>query len=709
MAMTTLTIDLVARLANLERDMGKAAHIAEKNAAKMSKAYDDVGRSIKAIFAGYSAAKIWDSLVLQTADAGDQLAKLSIRTGAAAEELSKLQYAASLSDTSNEELGNSLTRLNRLMGEAAEGSKEAADALARFDIKPGTNVLDAFRQIADRVKATGDETRIASALNDVFGRSFQTLVPLLKGGAQGLKESGDELERMGGVMSGDLASASEKFNDNLTKIGTSLDALKIQSMSPVIQWLEALTARLVDATKASGGFFAGLDAWLWTSGSAEKNPGKTIDELNKKLKTLGETRDALSSSSFKRFMNADDIAIVDAQISGLTKELKYLQEVQRSTTPSPKRETGWSSYSGFDQSNGIRGKPDAAKAGTKTSTREQVSEGQRLIQQLRDRLLATQDLTEVEKLQAQFAEARYSKSTAGERDIALSIAAQIDARQGLLVALDAELESVRAISAEYDAQDARLQGLIASTEAGMTAQKMLDEALAESALRSGKVDQTTYDQIMKNISGIQEQTEAVKEQKSAVEELGLTFSSAFEDAIVGGKSFSDVLKGIEQDILRIATRKAVTEPLTTAFSGASSGIGSWLSGLFGNADGGVYSSPSLSSYSGGVFNSPQLFKFAQGGVFGEAGPEAIMPLKRGPDGKLGVSGSGGGVTVNVVNNANGTQATQSARQDAGGKTIIDVMIETVKGAIAQDIGSGGMVAGAMENQYGLNRAAGAWR
>jgi len=61
-----------------------------------------------------------------------------------------------------------------------------------------------------------------------------------------------------------------------------------------------------------------------------------------------------------------------------------------------------------------------------------------------------------------------------------------------------------------------------------------------------------------------------------------------------------------------------------------------------NAKGGVYDSPSLSAYSGGVYSSPQLFAFAKGaGVFGEAGPEAIMPLKRGPDGTLGVQAGGG--------------------------------------------------------------------
>src|SRR5690606_4362379 len=68
--------------------------------------------------------------------------------------------------------------------------------------------------------------------------------------------------------------------------------------------------------------------------------------------------------------------------------------------------------------------------------------------------------------------------------------------------------------------------------------------------------------------------------------------------------------------------------------------------LVPNAMGAVYDSPSLSAYSGGVYSTPQVFAFANGGVpragvFGEAGPEAIMPLKRGRDGKLGVAAEGG--------------------------------------------------------------------
>jgi hypothetical protein len=67
-----------------------------------------------------------------------------------------------------------------------------------------------------------------------------------------------------------------------------------------------------------------------------------------------------------------------------------------------------------------------------------------------------------------------------------------------------------------------------------------------------------------------------------------------------------------------------------------------------NALGGAYNSESLSAYSGQIHNSPQFFThdgpvktYAQGGIFGEAGPEAIMPLKRGPGGQLGVEAFGG--------------------------------------------------------------------
>jgi len=101
--------------------------------------------------------------------------------------------------------------------------------------------------------------------------------------------------------------------------------------------------------------------------------------------------------------------------------------------------------------------------------------------------------------------------------------------------------------------------------------------------------------------------------------------------------------------------------------------GSW--GLF--AKGGVFDRGLIPFAQGGIVNRPTIFPFAQGvGLMGEAGPEAIMPLRRGPDGGLGVAMHGGGarVTLNVINNA-GAQVRTQERQGPEGTVELDVIID----------------------------------
>jgi len=99
-----------------------------------------------------------------------------------------------------------------------------------------------------------------------------------------------------------------------------------------------------------------------------------------------------------------------------------------------------------------------------------------------------------------------------------------------------------------------------------------------------------------------------------------------------------------------------------------------------NADGNVYSSPSLHQYANKVYDRPQFFAFARGGVFAEAGPEAIMPLARDSSGRLGVRSEGGAnVSVVVNNNAPNTQATATETTGSNGERQIVVAVEAVVG------------------------------
>ena len=98
------------------------------------------------------------------------------------------------------------------------------------------------------------------------------------------------------------------------------------------------------------------------------------------------------------------------------------------------------------------------------------------------------------------------------------------------------------------------------------------------ALSKKQITETQYAEAVIASFGLM--GEEITKTKTIADDLGMTFTSAFEDAIVGGKDFSEVLKGIEQDILRIMIRKSVTEPVGAFLS---AGISSFL-----RFDGGGY-------------------------------------------------------------------------------------------------------------------------
>ena len=197
--------------------------------------------------------------------------------------------------------------------------------------------------------------------------------------------------------------------------------------------------------------------------------------------------------------------------------------------------------------------------------------------------------------------------------------------------------------------------------------------------------------------------------------------SSMEDAIVnfaltGKLSFADFTKSIIADMARIAARQAASGLLSSI---AGTALGAWLGGgggggtsfgsdiggaITANAKGGVYDSPSLSSFSNQVHDKPQMFAFAKGaGIFAEAGPEAIMPLTRTAGGELGVRALGGGgggagggntynfpVSVSVQTAGDAGSGTQEDTTQAGRK-IQQVTKAEAEAAIARGVQPGGAI------------------
>jgi len=142
----------------------------------------------------------------------------------------------------------------------------------------------------------------------------------------------------------------------------------------------------------------------------------------------------------------------------------------------------------------------------------------------------------------------------------------------------------------------------------------------------------------------------MRDMQRSADAFGRAMSNAFSQGILGSRSFEDVLKSLYLRLSDVAL-KAAFKPVENLFSAGFSALFSSPGGL---PAGLVAGNGAIKPFAaGGVIGTPTYFPLREGGVglAGEAGPEAIMPLARGPDGKLGVRTAGGGragITVNIA-------------------------------------------------------------
>jgi len=173
-----------------------------------------------------------------------------------------------------------------------------------------------------------------------------------------------------------------------------------------------------------------------------------------------------------------------------------------------------------------------------------------------------------------------------------------------------------------------------------------------------------------------------------------------------GKSMLKMILQITNQLLVAYAVQAAMGWINGGSKGGSTPGGPYANAAAGvtfNAKGGVYDSSGLSKYVNGVYDSPQYFtfqgasKFAKGGVFGEAGPEAIMPLAKDSAGRLGVRAQGGGGMAPVINttvnvDAGGSASVQSSSSgDAMGRALADEMQNAALQVVQKHLKPGGMI------------------
>lgn len=130
--------------------------------------------------------------------------------------------------------------------------------------------------------------------------------------------------------------------------------------------------------------------------------------------------------------------------------------------------------------------------------------------------------------------------------------------------------------------------------------------------------------------------------------FGGSLKSAFDGVIFDGMKLSDALGGLAKSMVNAAYNTAM-RPVQNALGGA---LSNGINAILPFADGGSFAQGRVMPFAkGGVVASPTTFPMRGGtGLMGEAGPEAIMPLTRGANGRLGVEMQGAGSAVNVTMN-----------------------------------------------------------
>lgn len=581
-ALGDLVLALSADTAKFQSDLGRADRMAKKFGQEMGKVLGNVA----GLLVGIGGSAGFTALVKGQIDAADSAGKMAQKTGASTEALSSYMVAARLADVSNEQLQGGLQKLAKAQADYVAGIGDAAAAFEAMGISQkqvkdlNGDTAAIFDLVVGKLAQYEDGANKTALAMKIFGKSGAELIPLINS----LEETRALAKELGLVMDKETAAASERFNDNMTTVGLSVQALGLGVAKVLLPTLDALSARLVDTAKDAEG--VGKAAAVANTGLKLLVTGGTI--VATVFKLIGERLGAFAASAAfllkGDLRNAMQVQADSANDMGETVRgavTSILETWDSTATQSAARAPAL-------------GKKLAAPAlANEKETKDALARAKKALD------LYIQGMSAEQKALDEIAQARADVNREDDEATKRRIEQSDGIRRQLqpMIEMREELEQIQKLMA------------VGTAGGGLSQQ----EGEAALAAISARWRDAAYEAVGYN--------KVANEANDIAKELGLTFSSAFEDAIVDGKKLSEVLKALGQDILRLVTRKTVTEPLAKA----GSGLLEKVVGSFFPASGGG------SSFAPGAL--PFGMSFADGGepplgrisLVGERGPELFVP------------------------------------------------------------------------------------
>lgn len=643
---------------------GSAFSSVQRSLGGLKSATSSVTSAVGGLTAAFAAIGA-TAFIKNTIDAADSLNKLAQKTGIAVDTLSALANSADLAGVSQEQLGSSLTKLNKSIAEAVSGSREQIDAFAGL----GIAVKDAngnirstdsvLADIADRFSRASDgatKTQYAMAL---FGKSGADLIPFLNQGSEGLKQ-------FGASIGADFAKQAETFNDNITRMGQGLQRFIASSGSPILEWANAFFA-IMRGEGVSGALgISAVDDLRLKIAALQKE----IEQGAKSTQMMGN-RHLLTMDLGKKI---EELNRLKAQLADLRKEQDKgasQAAAKKEDLPAlPNKEVIDALQKAKDELNKlINGETEMKVLQFQRlgASKSQVAEYRKIVQQ--NEILISQD-KQLEEAGKQIDDL-FKKRADLEKEVKKTLEESLDplGKMNLEMAKYASWRSQGLITAEQEFQ-------------------LLDELFSKTQEFNQTIKTEGFGAAMER--GMKAYYNSIKDISGLMEDSVVRAFMGMEDAIVefvktGKLNFTDLANSIISDMIRIQVRQSITEPLSKAIGGG--GISSIFSNLFGMS-GSQSPAPVVDrSFAGGGYTGSGA---RSGGIDGMGGFPAILhPNETVIDHSAGQSS---GVTVNQTINLS-AGVSQTVRAEVMG--MMPRIMEATKSAVADAKRRGGSFGRAM--------------
>lgn len=577
------------------------ANKAQKSGKKLEASLASIGSTMRKVGLGLAVAgAALGTAIKGQLNAADEMGKAAQKFGVGVEELSRLKYAADLSDVSLDTLGMSLGQLSKKMAAVADGNKTQTKMFADL----GISVLDASGQMRSAEAVMQDVADVMARMPDgaektalamkLFGKSGAEMIPMLNGGKTGLQAMADEANRLGVVIDEKTAKAAEAFNDNLTRLGAAASGMVMQITAALAPTLEKLSNWAVEVANAFGNLspetkelIVQIGAIVGIVAVAAAGFGALLLVLNPVSIAIA----AIATAAVLIYENWDGIA------AWFSEQWAMIRQATEEAWMAIQNAIGGAiSY--------VQGLWDTFIAGLTAAVQIARDVGTAIS----EALMMGQGTAAGEALGAGFTEGIMKGEIA-------AAAAGLSLGQSAGEALRSYLgiNSPSRLAKGYGVNVA--EGLALGIRDG---KPLVDQAMTELG------------------EGVEGKADSLA---SRLESVKSTFQNAFVGLVTGAMSFKEALGQVAMSLAKMAAEAAFQQLFGNLFKG-----GGLFGGLFGFADGGAFSHGRVMAFAnGGVVNGATAFGMQGGlGVMGEAGPEAIMPLARGRGGKLGVVAQGGG-------------------------------------------------------------------